>query len=114
MRKLTLRRALSAALVVVAVGFTAGVAEAALPPDRYGFPNGCYSLQDQNGQLIAAPSGPFRMHATTLGVYLLYGVHQDFLADPGSGTPTPAAAPSTAAEWTVTGNPNAGYKLTNN
>ena len=54
------------------------------------------------------------MQATDLGVYLLYGVHQDFLADPGTGTPTPAAAPSTAAEWAVTGNPNAGYKLTNN
>jgi hypothetical protein len=112
MRKLTMGRALSVALVVIAV--TAGVAEAALPPDRYGFANGCYSLRDEGGQPIAAPSGPFRMRATDLGIYLLYGVHQDFLADPGTGNPTPAAAPSTAAEWTVTGNPNAGYKLTNN
>src|SRR5204863_7502663 len=45
--------------------------------------------------------------------YLLYGVHQDYLQDPGNGTPTPAAAPSTAAEWDVTGNPNAGYSLKN-
>jgi microsomal dipeptidase-like Zn-dependent dipeptidase len=99
------------ALVVAA--FTAGAAQASLPTDRYGFANGCYSLQDQSGQPIAAPSGPFRMHAADLGVYLLYGVHHDFLADPGTGTPTPTAAPSTAAEWTLTGNPNAGYKLKN-
>ena len=112
MRKLPVGRALSLALVVIAV--MAGVAQAEVPSDRYGFANGCYSLQDQNGQPIAVLSGPFRMHATDLGVYLLYGVHQDYLADPGTGTPTPAAAPSTAAEWTVTGNPNAGYRLMNN
>src|SRR5947208_2534459 len=112
MRKMTIGRALSLALVLIAV--TASAAKAAAPLDRYGFANGCYSLQDEGGQLIAAQSRPFRMQATDLGVYLLYGVHHEFLADPGTGTPTPAAAPSTAAEWTVTGNPNAGYKLTNN
>jgi microsomal dipeptidase-like Zn-dependent dipeptidase len=113
MRKLTMGRALSVALIVIAV--TAGTAEAALPPDRYGFVDGCYSLQDgSTGQTIAALSSPFRMHATDLGVYLLYGVHQDFLTDQGTASPTPAAAPSTAAEWTVTGNPNAGYRLMNN
>ena len=100
-------RALGVALVVIAV--TAGTAQAAVPPDRFGFAHGCYSLQDESAQLIAPASGPFRMQATTLGEYLLYGVHQDFLADPGTGTPAPAAAPSTAAEWRVTGNPNAGY-----
>jgi hypothetical protein len=105
-------RAMGVALVVIAV--TAGTAQAAAPPDRYGFAHGCYSLQAQGGQLIAPESGPFRMQATTLGEYLLYGVHEDFLADSGTGTPTPAAAPSTAAEWRVTGNPNAGYSLRNN
>src|SRR3954453_20011467 len=112
MRKMTIGPALSAALVVIAV--MTSVANAAPPQDRYGFANGCYSLQDDGGQLIAAQSRPFRMQATDLGVYLIYGVHHEFLADPGTGTPTPAGAPSTAAEWTVTGNPNAGYKLTNN
>ena len=95
MRKLTMCPAVGLALVLVAL--TAGVAQASLPGDRYGFANGCYSLQDQGGQLIAPQSGPFRMHAADLGVYLLYGVHQDFLADPGTGTPTPTAAPSAAA-----------------
>jgi microsomal dipeptidase-like Zn-dependent dipeptidase len=112
MRNLTMGRAVSVALVVIAL--TAGPAQASVPADRYGFADGCYSLQDASGQLVAPLSGPFRMHAADLGVYLLYGVHRDFLTDPGTGTPTPAAAPSAAAEWTVTGNPNAGYKLTNN
>jgi hypothetical protein len=111
MGKVTMGRALGVALVVIAL--TAGAAQAAEPSDRYGFVHGCYSLQDAGGQLIAPASGPFRMQATTLGEYLLYGVHEDFLADPGTGTPAPAAAPSTAAEWEVTGNPNAGYTLKN-
>ena len=104
-------RALGVALAVIAV--MAGTANASVPRDRYGFVHGCYSLEDENGQPIAPASGPYRMQATTLGEYLLYGVHEDFLADPGSGTPTPAAAPSTAAEWKITGNLNAGYKLHN-
>src|SRR5919201_1032058 len=108
---MTMRRASGVALVMIAI--TAGTVQAAVPLDRYGFVHGCYSFQDGNGQLIAPASGPFRMQATTLGEYLLYGVHEDFLADPGTGTPTPAAAPSTAAEWKVIGNPNAGYKLKN-
>ena len=112
MRKVTMSRALGVALVVISL--TAGVAQAAVPGNRYGFVHGCYSFQDGSGQLIAPESGPFRMQATTLGEYLLYGVHEDFLADPGTGTPAPAAAPSTAAEWEVTGNPNGGYKFRNN
>jgi hypothetical protein len=111
MPNMTMRAALGVALVTIAV--TAGSAQAAVPYDRYGFVHGCYSFQDGGGQLIAPESGPFRMQATTLGEYLLYGVHEDFLADPGTGTPTAAATPSTAAEWAVTGNPNAGYKLKN-
>jgi hypothetical protein len=104
-------RVLSVALGVIAI--SAGVAQAAVPADRYGFANGCYSLQDESGRLIAPESGPFFMKATTLGEYLLYGVHEEFLADDGTGTPTAAAEPSTAAEWEVTGNPNAGYRLRN-
>jgi hypothetical protein len=111
MGKMTMSRALGVALVVIAL--TAGGAQAAVPYDRYGFVHGCYSFQDGGGQMIAPAAGPFRMQATTLGEYLLYGVHEDFLADPGTGTPTPAAAPSTAAEWEVTGNLDAGYRLKN-
>jgi hypothetical protein len=108
---MTIGRAMGMALIVIAM--TAGVAEAAAPSDRYGFAHGCYSLQDDKGQLIAAESGPFRMQATALGIYLLYGVHEDFLADQGSGAPMPAATPSPAAEWHLTGNANGGYSLKN-
>ena len=111
MRNVMLRRVLGVALFLIAA--TAGTAQAAVPPDRYGFVRGCYSFEDSNSQLIAPASGPFRMQATTLGEYLLYGVNQDFLADPGTGIPAPAAAPSTAAEWEVLGNPNTGYSLKN-
>jgi hypothetical protein len=113
MAKMTFGRALVVALI--AIGFTASAAGAAVPPDKYGFVHGCYALQDDNTQeLIAPAAGPFRMQATDLGTYLLYGVHEDFLEDPGTGVPTPAATPSTAAEWQVTGDPNAGYSLKNN
>jgi hypothetical protein len=109
MAKMTMR-ALSVALVAIVV--TAGAAEAAVPPDRYGFAHGCYALETWEGSPIAPESGPFRMQATDLGTYLLYGVHEDFLSDPGTGIPTPTAAPSTAAEWDVTGSPGA-YAVTN-
>jgi hypothetical protein len=111
MRKMTMRRALGIALLVIAV--TAGSAQAAVPSSRHGFAGGCFSLQDQSSQLIAPASGPFRMQATTLGEYLLYGAHEDFLADPGTGTPASAAAPSTAAEWELNGDLSAGYSLKN-
>jgi hypothetical protein len=111
MRKMTMGRALSVALLVIAV--TAGNADASVPADRYGFANGCYSLQTWEEVPIAPEAGPFRMQATTLGEYLLYGVHGEYLADPGTGIPTPAAAPSTAAEWELTGSANTGYVLTN-
>ncbi len=108
---------LAPAIVVIALAASVVLgppaAGAAVPNDRYGFVNGCYSLQDGGGQPIAASSGPFRMQATDLGTYLFYGVTQDFLADPGNGIPTPVAAPSPAAEWNVTGSAAAGYSLTN-
>jgi hypothetical protein len=106
-------RALSVALVVIAVTAAPAQATDIVPSNRYGFANGCYSLQDSNSQLIAPASGPYTMRATTLGQYLLYGVHEDFLSDPGNGTPTPAATPSAAAEWELNGDLNSGYSLKN-
>ena len=82
---------------------TAGAATAA----RYGLVHGCYALQAADGRFlakagdtyaaIAADAGSaeaFRMQATRLGDYLLYGVHKDFLADSGNGVPAPATTPS--------------------
>src|SRR6188472_499544 len=111
MRKLTIIRTLGIALIALAM--TAASAQADVPSSRYGFANGCFSLQDQSSQLIAPSSGPFLMRATTLGEYLIYGVHQDFLADSGNGIPSPVSSPSTAAEWELNGNLNAGYSLKN-
>jgi hypothetical protein len=115
MSKVTLGRALSLAVALVVIAMTAGVAEASVPPDRYGFVHGCYSFENEfTNELIAPASSPFRMQATNLGTYLLYGVHQEFIQDAGDGNPSAAATPSAATEWTVNGNPNSGYTLTNN
>ena len=112
MGKLTLGRALILALITMA--FTAGVANASLPPDRYGFANGCYSFENEyTGEMVVPASGPFYMKATDLGTYLLYGVHGEFIQDAGNGDPSAASAPSTATEWTLDGSPNTGFTLTN-
>src|SRR5213078_4747330 len=52
--------------------------------NRYTLVHGCYALRSGTGLLGAADS-PYRMQATTLGVYLLYGVHGDFLAQTSTG-----------------------------
>src|SRR6185369_12556608 len=111
MRKMTMGRALGVALFLLAVTSAPAQAVDIVPSNRYGFANGCYSLQDQGNQPIAPASGPFFMKATTLGEYLIYGVHEDFLSDPGNGTPTPVATPSTATEWQLNGDLNSGYSL---
>jgi hypothetical protein len=113
MRKMTMGRALGVALFLLAVTSAPAQAVDIVPSNRYGFANGCYSLQDQGNQPIAPASGPFFMKATTLGEYLIYGVHEDFLSDPGNGTPTPVATPSTATEWQLNGDLNSGYSLKN-
>lgn len=101
-------------IALVAVASMAGAADAATgPKDRYGFVHGCYELASEQGAPIAPASGPFRLQATRLGDYLLYGIHRDVLADPGTGVPTPAAVPSTAAEWTVRGSRHTGWSITN-
>src|SRR4051812_25394002 len=108
---MTLTRALIAALVASALG--AATASANIPADRFGFAHGCYSVATDAGQPIAAAAGPFRLQATRLGQYLLYGKDKDFLADSGAGVPAPVAAPSPAAEWIVRGSRDTGYSLTN-
>jgi hypothetical protein len=105
-------RALTAALV--AASLTAGSAFAAtVPADRYGFAHGCFTLATEDGQAVAPAAGPFRMQATRLGEYLLYGKNKDFLADSGDGVPAPAATPSPSAEWIVRGSRASGFSITN-
>ncbi len=60
---------------------------------RYSLVHGCYELRPAGGGEL----GPFRMQATALGEYLLYGVHDNFL---GAGLRM-AASPSSATVWRV-------------
>jgi hypothetical protein len=89
-------------------------AGAADGPDRYSLAGGCYALQPAGGGFIEkdgvgyddkGPATPrseaFRMQATTLGRYLLYGRDSDFLAAGSGDAVAPAATPSPAADWRV-------------
>jgi hypothetical protein len=83
---------------------------------RYSVVGGCYGvLSTATRQPLAPATGPFRMQAMALGRYLLYGVHQDFLAD-GAGTSGGLGLvpkPTLEAAWTLTGDARRGFTLTN-
>jgi hypothetical protein len=64
---------------------------------RYALANGCYSLKA--GDVVA---GPFRMKATDLGSYMLYGAKGDYLARTGDGVGS-ASGPGPDADWKVDG-----------
>jgi hypothetical protein len=68
---------------------------AAVPTDRYSLVHGCYELRLPSGRQL----GPFRMQATTLGQYLMYGANGDYLG-PGMSS---ASAPSATTVWRVDG-----------
>src|SRR5947199_10782374 len=103
------------ALVVVSVVFAGALfavggaasptakAGRAIPPrlSRYSLVHGCYSVRTASGQML----GPFRMQATTLGQYLLYGGPGSYL---GAGLKT-ERAPGQSTVWRVDGH----FTLTN-
>ena len=83
---------------------------------RYALANGCDVMRSRaSGKLVTKAAGGyaatattpaaaehFRMRATALGSYLLYGSKRDVLARAGSGNGIVVAAdPSPAADWTV-------------
>src|SRR4051794_28799009 len=68
---------------------------------RYALVHGCYDLT--SGGTSVSSIGPFRMQATALGKYLLYGKKADFLAKSGDTGVDSAGAPSDDANWTVDG-----------
>jgi hypothetical protein len=91
--------------------------------DRYTLANGCFALRSaQTGQYVRKTGNPlptdpfydanaaaigdaekFRMQATDLGSYLLYGAAPDFLARNGLlNNAAPATEPSNNTDWTVT------------
>jgi hypothetical protein len=80
--------------------------------NRYTLVHGCYLPRTATGAVLGGAAGPYRMQATALGVYLLYGVHRDFLAQSGP-TVAPTTTPSRAAEWRVAGSAATGFTITN-
>jgi len=108
--------AVRVALALVAcASVSALLAQPAAAVDIYGYANGCYALRDANtnrfvvrdalGYSATAPTAstatPFRMQATALGRYLLYG--------PGGNMPSASALDSLAA--TTTAGPAADWSV---
>ncbi len=120
------RRAVRATACAVLIA--AGIATTATPAsasastasaeDRYSLVHGCFGLRSLSRDQFVTKSGngytatasslagaePFRMQATDLGKYLLYGAAEDFLANdttPVLGGIVSADAPSDTADWTV-------------
>ena len=103
--------------VLAAVALVPANASAAAPKpsteSRYSLVHGCFALAagdsfvaKSGGGYAASASGagaaePFRMQATDLGTYLLYGKAGDFLAAGSGDSVIVAKAPSPAAEWVV-------------
>jgi microsomal dipeptidase-like Zn-dependent dipeptidase len=115
------RRAGARLSLLLAVAATAAGALAPAPASagkteltRYSIVHGCFALRPASGSGLVAKSGgayaasapglaqaePFRMQATDLGRYLLYGTDRDFLSADG-GAIVSAAEPSDGADWTV-------------
>jgi len=103
---------LAAAAIVSCTLMLPGAASAA---DRYALVHGCYALRTADGRYVAqdavgyaagtrsvAAATPFRMQATALGRYLLYGPDTSMPATGPLGSVLPTKAPGPAADWTVT------------
>jgi microsomal dipeptidase-like Zn-dependent dipeptidase len=106
-----------AAVVLVVCASACGLfAPAASAVDIYSFANGCYALRDANTgsfvtrddlgyattALTAASATPFRLQATALGSYLLYGPDAQMPGAVGLDLVSPTATPGPAADWRVT------------
>src|SRR3954447_11441545 len=89
-------------LLTVLLALATAPAAHAADDSRYALVNGCYDLTS-GGKAVETGIGPFRMQATALGDYLLYGKKADFLAKTGATTVDSAGTPSDDANWTVDG-----------
>ena len=108
-------------LGAAALGLLAGPAAPAdaspAKQTRYSIVHGCFALKPAAGGNLIAQTGagytatargigaaePFRMQATDLGIYLFYGPARDFMGLSNGGAVIVETAPSSRAEWTVTG-----------
>lgn len=91
------------------------LASAAGEDARYALANGCYALRSKSAGRLVAKDGSgyvasadvvgaaegFRMQATALGSYLLYGRNQDFVAADAQNDVVSQGAPSGLADWRV-------------
>ena len=84
------------------------VAPPGLAQSRYEVANGCFSVRAPSGLLVksgdgyrASPGEPerFRMQATALGKYLLYGSERDFLSVDEDGRIVRKGHPSERSVW---------------
>lgn len=117
---------LAGLLAATALAATPGTAEAQAGPtgpDRYDLANGCWALRSPlTGYVVRGADAfeatgadlgsaePFFLEPTELGVYLLYGSAEDFLADDGTGTQM-ATGPSATSEWTIDAHTQGGFTL---
>ncbi|GAB2564913.1 peptidase [Nocardia heshunensis] len=107
-----MRHLLIAAVVALCAGVIGtAAAQADTGQTRYSLAHGCFEIDSPAGPL-QADAGPYRMQPTTLGEYLLYGSHGQFL-DAANGAIHPAPTPSPTAEWRVDGSATDGFSLTN-
>ncbi len=99
--------------VIVAAGILFGsgalasrpaTARSAPPLNRYSLVHGCFLLHGSG-----LPSGPFRMQATSLGDYLLYGTGNSFMSAGGAMVRSPSAD----TVWRVEGDSRHGFTITN-
>ncbi|MBA2347088.1 MAG: hypothetical protein H0V81_02230, partial [Solirubrobacterales bacterium] len=97
------RTVLTAASTALALAAAAPPASALQPDDRFTLVNRCVDLRSETlGRAVATDVGPFRMQATALGRYLLYGKSGQVLAvDPSSGAVAGAATPGPQADFRV-------------
>ena len=107
-----MRRCLS--LLVLVVVLVAAAPAAAQAEPAYSLANGCYALRTADGKFVAkgadgslrptasAPgeAEPFRMQATRLGQFLLYGKQGDYASGAG-GELKSAPAPDGTADWRI-------------
>jgi microsomal dipeptidase-like Zn-dependent dipeptidase len=108
--------AVRAAVTLIACASAGAVfAPAAAAVDIYAYANGCYALRDANtdrfvvrdalGYAASAPTAaaatPFRLQATDLGRYLLYGPDGNMPSAGALDPISPTDTPGPAADWRV-------------
>lgn len=105
------------------LGLAPASAAAQEPQTRYSIVHDCLALKAPGGFVAKSSGGytatagdvgaaePFRMQATALGRYLLYGTQRDFLALDGNAIVSDAE-PSDDSDWTVNEVPG-GFQIVN-